>query len=57
LKIKGVNVDGLSKSAIAKLKKHAEHHTPTHIRLMVKEMKQGVSFEQAHEYAMQDVGY
>ncbi len=57
MKIKGVNVDGLSKSAIAKLKKHAEHHTPTHIRLMVKEMKQGVSFEQAHEYAMQDVGY
>lgn len=38
------------------MSKHKEHHTPKHMTLMRKLMKEGKSFAQAHRQAMKDVG-
>jgi len=38
------------------MKKHAEHHTIKHMKLMVKLMKEGKSFTEAHKIAMDRVG-
>tara|TARA_R100000655_G_scaffold61798_1_gene100194 strand:+ start:445 stop:618 length:174 start_codon:yes stop_codon:yes gene_type:complete len=57
LKVKGTSVDGLSKDVIKKLKRHAVHHTASHIKVMVYHLKKGISFDQAHQNAMDDVGY
>jgi len=39
-----------------KLKEHKVHHTPAHMRMMRKLMKEGMSFSQAHRKAMKEVG-
>ncbi len=39
-----------------KLKEHKIHHTPAHMRMMRKLMKEGMSFSQAHKKAMKEVG-
>tara|TARA_B100001250_G_C19246985_1_gene549015 strand:+ start:174 stop:347 length:174 start_codon:yes stop_codon:yes gene_type:complete len=57
LKIKGTSVDGLSKDVIKKLKRHAVHHTASHIKVMIYHLKKGVGFDTAHQSAMDDVGY
>lgn len=38
------------------LNKHKSHHTPKHIQMMKKLMKEGKSFSQAHKLAMKSVG-
>jgi len=38
------------------MKKHAEHHTIKHMKMMVKLMKEGKSFTEAHKIAMEKVG-
>ena len=40
----------------ATMKKHAEHHTIKHMKMMVKLMKEGKSFTEAHKIAMEKVG-
>ncbi len=57
MKIKGTSVDGLSKDVIKKLKRHAVHHTASHIKVMIYHLKKGVGFDTAHQSAMDDVGY
>ena len=34
-----------------KMKTHAKHHTPKHMALMRKDMRQGKTFAQAHKAA------
>lgn len=36
------------------MKEHSKHHTPEHIKIMNKEMKDGKSFSQAHKIAMKN---
>tara|TARA_R100000781_G_C4034422_1_gene111727 strand:- start:435 stop:632 length:198 start_codon:yes stop_codon:yes gene_type:complete len=38
------------------MKKHAEHHTIKHMKMMVQLMKEGKSFTEAHKIAMEKVG-
>jgi len=38
------------------MKRHAKHHTVKHIKMMIKLMKQGKPFTEAHEIAMKKVG-
>jgi len=38
------------------MSKHKEHHTPKHMTLMRKLMKEGMSFAQAHQEAVKRVG-
>lgn len=39
-----------------KLKEHKKHHTASHMKIMIKEMKAGKTFTQAHNKAMKKVG-
>jgi len=39
-----------------KLKKHKINHTPAHMRMMRKLMKEGMTFSQAHRKATKEVG-
>ena len=39
-----------------KLKKHSDHHTEKHIKMMTRMMKEGKSFDEAHEAAQKKVG-
>tara|TARA_R100001015_G_C4632268_1_gene195609 strand:- start:1990 stop:2163 length:174 start_codon:yes stop_codon:yes gene_type:complete len=56
MKIKGVNVTGLTKRQISAMRKHARHHTAKHLRSMVRAMKRGRTFTQSHKSAMKKVG-
>tara|TARA_R100000654_G_scaffold16619_1_gene34875 strand:+ start:11613 stop:11813 length:201 start_codon:yes stop_codon:yes gene_type:complete len=47
---------GLTKAQKAKLKLHSVHHTKKHMNEMEKLMKQGLSFNFAHNMAMKKVG-
>ena len=51
--IENSNIDERQKTT---LKKHSEHHTISHMKLMVKLMNQGKTFTQAHNIAMKKVG-
>ncbi len=46
----------LSKRQKDLMKEHKEHHTPAHMRMMRKLMKEGFCFEQAHEMTMRKIG-
>ncbi len=46
----------LTKRQTDTLKKHSVHHTPKHMAFMRKQMRQGVTFTQAHKDAMKKVG-
>ena len=48
--------DGLTDKQKELIKKHRKHHSKKHINLMIKLMKQGKSFKEAHEIAMKEVG-
>ena len=39
-----------------KLKEHAKHHSKKHMDMMRKDIKDGMSFEKAHERALKMVG-
>ena len=47
---------GLTDRQKATMKKHSVHHTPKHMAFMRKQMRQGVTFTQAHKDAMKKVG-
>tara|TARA_B100001094_G_C18142127_1_gene778499 strand:+ start:765 stop:914 length:150 start_codon:yes stop_codon:yes gene_type:complete len=38
------------------LEKHKVHHTKKHMEMMVKEMKKGKTFTEAHKLAMKTIG-
>jgi len=38
------------------LKQHSSHHTPKHMAMMRKLMKQGMSFTASHKKAQKEVG-
>lgn len=38
------------------LKRHAEHHTPKHMAMMRKLMREGMSFTAAHKKAQKEIG-
>ena len=46
----------LTKKQKEMLEKHKVHHTPKHMQMMKKLMKQGKSFSQAHKMAMTSLG-
>ncbi len=56
MKIKGVDMSGLSKRQQDSLRKHAKHHTKRHMEYMRNSMKRGATFTQAHERAQKAVG-
>ena len=56
MKIKGVSLAGLNKRQMNAMKRHSKHHTAKHIRSMVRAMKKGRTFTQAHKSAMKKVG-
>ena len=39
-----------------KMKEHKIHHTPSHMRMMRKLMKEGMTFNQAHRKTMKEIG-
>ena len=50
--VPGHKTKGMSAAMKKRLDKHAEHHTKAHIDKMIKHMKEGMSFNKAHEAAM-----
>ena len=56
MKIKGVNVDRLTKRQQTAMVRHARHHTRKHLRSMVTSMRKGKTFTQSHKIAMKKVG-
>lgn len=48
--------DGLTVKQKENLKKHSKHHSKKHMNMMIKLMKQGKTFTQAHNEAMNKVG-
>lgn len=57
IKVKLVKkTDGLTDRQKKTLKKHSVHHTKKHMDLMIKLMKEGKSFTEAHNVAKKKVG-
>tara|TARA_R100000655_G_scaffold76003_1_gene114963 strand:+ start:753 stop:926 length:174 start_codon:yes stop_codon:yes gene_type:complete len=56
MKIKGINLDDLTKKQQNAMKRHSVHHTGNHIKAMVDAIKKGKSFTQSHKDAMKKVG-
>ncbi len=54
--IKGVNVSSLDKQQQNAMKKHAEHHTIKHLKVMVGAMNKGATFGESHKLATKKVG-
>ena len=46
----------LTPKQIVTLNKHSKHHTPKHMNLMKKLMREGKSFKAAHTAAQKEVG-
>ena len=46
----------LTEAQKKKLKKHSEHHSTKHMEAMKRDMRYGISFNQAHKKAMKKVG-
>ena len=56
MKVKGVDLSALTKRQQETMKRHSEHHTAKHLRDMVKRMKKGKSFTEAHKASQKAVG-
>ena len=56
MKIKGVDMSGLTKRQQQTMKKHSVHHTKKHMSFMEKKMMGGMSFGESHKLAMKQVG-
>ena len=56
MKIKGVDMSGLTKRQQQTMKKHSVHHTKRHMEYMLNSMKRGATFTQAHKRAQKTVG-
>tara|TARA_R100000152_G_C6702705_1_gene131900 strand:- start:458 stop:631 length:174 start_codon:yes stop_codon:yes gene_type:complete len=48
--------DGLTDRQKDTLKKHSKHHTKKHMDMMIRLMKEGKTFTEAHNIAMKKVG-
>lgn len=46
----------LNKRQKETMKRHKEHHTDEHMKIMTEEMLNGATFEEAHEIALEKVG-
>tara|TARA_R100000654_G_scaffold12996_1_gene28257 strand:- start:4381 stop:4563 length:183 start_codon:yes stop_codon:yes gene_type:complete len=46
----------LTKTQQEQMKKHKEHHTKDHMKMMTDLMKKGYSFTQAHNITMKKIG-
>ena len=56
MKVKGVDLSALNKTQQTAMKRHGEHHTAKHLRDMLKRMKKGKSFTEAHKASQKAVG-
>jgi|TARA_B100001248_G_scaffold23365_1_gene15413 hypothetical protein len=56
MKVKGVDLSALNKRQQTAMKRHGEHHTAKHLRDMLKRMKKGKSFTEAHKASQKAVG-
>jgi hypothetical protein len=56
MKVKGVDLSALNKRQQTAMKRHGEHHTAKHLRDMLKRMKKGKSFTEAHRASQKAVG-
>ena len=56
MKLKGVNISMLPKRAQEAMQRHATHHSPGHIKVMVAAIMQGRTFTEAHKIAMKIAG-
>ena len=56
MKVKGVDLSALNKRQQTAMKRHGEHHTAKHLRDMLKRMKKGKSFTEAHRASQKSVG-
>tara|TARA_R100001510_G_C7644878_1_gene202285 strand:- start:1726 stop:1929 length:204 start_codon:yes stop_codon:yes gene_type:complete len=54
--VKGISVEGLTPRQIKTLSEHSVHHSKSHMKFMVEQMKNGVSFTASHKAAMKKVG-
>tara|TARA_R110000824_G_scaffold279433_1_gene467661 strand:- start:10201 stop:10371 length:171 start_codon:yes stop_codon:yes gene_type:complete len=48
--------DGLTDRQVETLDKHKKHHTKKHMDMMIKLMKEGKKFNEAHVIAMKKIG-
>jgi len=48
--------NGLTEKQEKMLDEHAEHHSPEHLERMRELMMNGMSFDEAHEMAQEEVG-
>ena len=53
---KGSQVKKLTKRQEETLKKHSKHHTPKHMAMMKKLMKNGKTFTEAHKITQKKIG-
>ena len=56
MKIKGIDMSGLTKRQQQTMKKHSQHHTKKHLQYMRNSMMRGATFTQAHKRAQKAVG-
>ena len=56
LKVKRVDLSGLTKRQQQTMIKHSQHHTKRHMEYMRNSMKRGATFTQAHKRAQKAVG-
>ena len=49
---KGVNMKGLNKRQKSAMRRHKNHHTAKHLKVMVRAMKKGSTFTRSHKIAM-----
>ncbi len=56
MKIKGIDMSGLTTRQQQTMKKHSQHHTKKHMQYMRNSMMRGATFTQAHQRAQKAVG-
>ena len=56
IKVKGVNMSGLTTRQHQAMKKHSKHHTAKHLKDMKQRMSKGASFTKAHKQSQKAVG-
>tara|TARA_B100001939_G_C16894683_1_gene597040 strand:- start:1120 stop:1293 length:174 start_codon:yes stop_codon:yes gene_type:complete len=56
VKIKGIDMSGLTTRQQQTMKKHSQHHTKRHMEYMRNSMMRGATFTQAHQRAQKAVG-
>tara|TARA_R110000824_G_scaffold15270_3_gene64382 strand:+ start:1433 stop:1627 length:195 start_codon:yes stop_codon:yes gene_type:complete len=53
---KAMAMEGLTDRQAKALRDHSEHHGDKHMKMMIREMKAGSTFGEAHKKAMAEVG-